>query len=203
MRFENIQSVLPKEVRGQSWPWRSLQKHVKMTSNYLLVDGLSQSWPWRSLQRHVEMTFNYILVDGLGWDLRIFNLTHQKRSEPELTAEERSLQTHVKMTSKYILVDGLEWDLRIFNLIHQERSEPKLTLEVTSKTCQNDFKLLLCGWFGMRFENIQSDPPRDVRSQSWPQRSLQKHVKIISNYILLDGLAFEVILTCFWSDLQG
>ena len=25
----------------------------------------------------------------------------------------------------------------------------------------NDFKLHICGWFGIRIENIQSDPPKD------------------------------------------
>ena len=43
---------------------------------------------------------------------------------------------------------------------------PQLTSEVTSKTCQNDFKLHTCGWFGMIFENIQSDLPNEVRGQS-------------------------------------
>ena len=35
-----------------------------------------------------------------------------------------------------------------------------------SKTGQNDFKLHSFGWFGMIFENIQSDPPKEVRGQS-------------------------------------
>ena len=39
MIFENIQSDPPKEVRGQSRTWRSLQKHVKMTSNFILVEA--------------------------------------------------------------------------------------------------------------------------------------------------------------------
>ena len=67
---------------------------------------------------------------------------------------------------------------------------PNLTSEVTSKTCQNDFKLHTCGWFGMIFENIQSDLPNEVRGQSWPRRSLQKHVKMTSNYILVVGLGW-------------
>ena len=49
-----------------------------------------------------------------------------------------------------------------------------MTSEVTSKTCQNDIKLHTCGWFGMIFEDIQSDLPKEVRGQSWPWRSLQK-----------------------------
>ena len=59
VRIENIQSDPIKEVRGQSWPPRSIQKHIEMTSN---------------------CTF----VDGLGLDLRIFNLTQQKRSEAKV-----------------------------------------------------------------------------------------------------------------------
>ena len=48
------------------------------------------------------MTSNYILVDGLGLELRIFNLTHQKRSEAKV-----DLGGHFKNMSNYILVDGL------------------------------------------------------------------------------------------------
>ena len=44
IRFENIQSDPPKEVRGKSCSWRSLQKHIKMTSNYIHVDGLGLDW---------------------------------------------------------------------------------------------------------------------------------------------------------------
>ena len=43
------------------------------------------------------------------------------------------------------------------------------------------------GWFGMILENIQSDLLKEVRSQSLPWRSYQKHVKMTSNYILVDG----------------
>ena len=54
---------------------------------------------------------------------------------------------------------------------------PKLTLEVTSKTCQNDFKLHTCGWFWMIFENNQSDPPKEVRGQISSQTiHLQKNI---------------------------
>ena len=61
----------------------------------------------------------------------------------------------------------------------------KLELE---KKAKNWLKLKNCGWFGMIFENIQSDSPNEVRSQSSSQRPLQKHVKMTSNYILVDGL---------------
>ena len=44
-----------------------------------------------------------------------------------------------------------------------------------------------CGWFGMIFENIQSDPPKEVRGQSRTWRSLQKHVKMTSNFILVEA----------------
>ena len=59
-----------------------------------------------------------------------------------------------------------------------------MTSEVNSKTGQNDDKLHTCGWFwfGMVFENIQSDPPKEVRGQSRPRRSLQKHVEMTSNF---------------------
>ena len=82
MIFENIQSDLLKEVRGQSWPWRLLQKHVKMTSKY-------------------------ILVDGLGWYLRIFNLTCLKRSEAKV-----DLRGHFKNMSKWLQITYLwiVWD---------------------------------------------------------------------------------------------
>ena len=82
MIFENIKSDLPKEVRGQSWPWRSHQKHVKMTSNY-------------------------ILVDGLKWYLRIFNLTYLKRSEAKV-----DLQGYFKNMSKWLQITylWLVWD---------------------------------------------------------------------------------------------
>ena len=88
--------------------------------------------------------------------------------------------------------DGLGCYLRIFNLTIQKRSEPKLTLEVTSKSCQNDFKFHISGWFGVRIENIQSDHPKEVRGQSWPRRSLQKQVEMTSNFTLLDGLGLEL-----------
>ena len=74
MIFENIQSDPPTEVRGQSWPQRSIQKHFKMTSNY-------------------------ILVDGLGWYLRIFNLTCLKRSEAKV-----DLWGHFKNMSKWLQI---------------------------------------------------------------------------------------------------
>ena len=67
-----------------------------------------------------------------------------------------------------------------------------MTSKVTSKTSQNDFKLHICGWFGFRIENIQFDHPNKVRGQSWPQRSLQKHVKITSNCTFEDCLGLEL-----------
>ena len=71
------------------------------------------------------------------------------------------------MTSNFTLVDGLGLELRIFNPPKEVRGQrQKLTLEVTSKTSQNDFKLHICEWFGVRIENIQSDPPKDVRGKS-------------------------------------
>ena len=63
-----------------------------------------------------------------------------------------------------------------------------MTLEVTSKTFQNDYKFHISGWFGVRIENIQSGLPKEVRGQSRPWRSLQKHVEMTSNFILVDGL---------------
>ena len=52
-----------------------------------------------------------------------------------------------------------------------------MTSEVTSKTCQNDFKLHTCGWFWMIFENNQSDPPKEVRGQISSQTiHLQKNI---------------------------
>ena len=57
-------------------------------------------------------------------------------------------------------MDGLGF--RLENI----QSRPKLTLEVASKTCQNDLKLHICGWFGARIENIQSGPSKEFRGQS-------------------------------------
>ena len=100
--YSIVYSKKLKEVRGQSWPWQSLQKHVKMTSNC-------------------------IFVDGLGLELRIFNLTHQKRSEAKV-----DLRGHFKNMSKWLqishLVDGLGLELRLFNLTQQKRSEAKVDL---------------------------------------------------------------------------
>ena len=84
------------------------------------------------------------------------------------------------MTSNFTLVDGLGLELRIYNLTHQK---PELTSEVTSKICQNDFKFHISGWFRVRIENIQSDPPR---------KSIQKHVEMTSNFTLVDGLRLEL-----------
>ena len=67
-----------------------------------------------------------------------------------------------------------------------------MTLEVTSKTCQNDFKLHTYGWFGLIFENIKSDLPKEVRGQSWPWKSLQKQVKMTSNCTFVNGLGLEL-----------
>ena len=86
------------------------------------------------------------------------------------------------------------------------QSRPKLTLEVASKTCQNDFKFHICGWFEVGIENIQSDPSKDVRGQSWPRNNFfwWVRLKILnSNPKPSTNVKFEVILTCFWSDLQG
>ena len=44
---------------------------------------------------HVKITSNFTLVDGLGLELRIFNLTHQKRSEAKV-----ELRGHFKNMSK-------------------------------------------------------------------------------------------------------
>ena len=70
------------------------------------------------------------------------------------------------MTSNFTLMDGLGLDLKIFNLTHQKRSEAKVDLGGHFKICQYDFKLHTCGWFGMIFENIQSDPQKEVKGQS-------------------------------------
>ena len=48
------------------------------------------------------MTSNFRLVDGFELELRIFNLTHLKRSEAKV-----DLGGHFKNMSNYILVDGL------------------------------------------------------------------------------------------------
>ena len=45
------------------------------------------------------------------------------------------------------------------NLTHAE----KLKFE---KKGQNWLELKNCGWFGVRIENIQFDPPKEVRGQS-------------------------------------
>ena len=60
----------------------------------------------------------------------------------------------------------------------------KLELE---KKAKNWLEIRNGGWFGMILENIQSDLLKEVRSQSLPWRSYQKHVKMTSNYILVDG----------------
>ena len=199
VRIENLWSNPPKEVRGQSWLQRSLQKHVEMTptkrgQRLKLTSEVTsktcqndfkfhisrwswevrgQSWPRRSLQKHVKMTSNCILVDGLGWCLRLFNLTQQKRSKAKVDPG-----GHFKNMSKWLQIRYLwmVWDdIQDYSIWPTKRGQrPKLTSEVTSKTCQNDFKLHTCGWFGMIFENIQSDLPKEVRGQSWPWRSLQK-----------------------------
>ena len=60
------------------------------------------------------------------------------------------------------------------------------------KKGQNWLELKKCGWFGVRIENIQFDPPKEIRGQSWPRRSLQKQVKMTSNFTLVDGLGLEL-----------
>ena len=50
------------------------------------------------------------------------------------------------------------------------------------------FEIEKLNWYGIKLKNIQSGPPKEVRGQSCTQRSLQKHVKMTSNYILVDGL---------------
>ena len=109
------------------------------------------------------------------------NLTHVKNWNL------KKGQKLVGITKLWMVWDDI-WKYSIWSTKSCQR--PKLTSEVTSKTCQNDFKLHTCGWFGMILEDFQSDPPKEVRGQSWPQRSLQRCVKMTSNYILVDGLGW-------------
>ena len=45
------------------------------------------------------------------------------------------------------------------------------------------WELLNYGWFGSYFENIQSDPTKEARGQSWPWRPPDNHVKISLNHL--------------------
>ena len=107
------------------------------------------------------MTSNFTLVDGLGLELRIFNLTHQKRSEAKV-----DLGGHFKNKSKCTFVDGLGLELRIFYLTHQKRSEAKNDLKGHFKNMSKSLQIYISGWFEVGIENIQSDPSKEVRGQS-------------------------------------
>ena len=43
------------------------------------------------------------------------------------------------------------------------------------------WELYICGWFGCYLKDVHSDLPNEARGQSWPQRSDDHSVKMISN----------------------
>ena len=66
---------------------------------------------------------------------------------------------------------------------------PKLTSNVAPKTCQNVFELHTCGWFRMRFENIKSDPQKEVRGQLTSEVTSKT---CQYNFIFVDGLGWDL-----------
>ena len=66
---------------------------------------------------------------------------------------------------------------------------PKLTSDVAPKTCQNVFELHTCGWFRMRFENIKSDPQKEVRGKLTSEVTSKT---CQYNFIFVDGLGWDL-----------
>ena len=112
-------------------------------------------------------------VDGLGLELRIFNLTHQKRFEAKV--DPRSLfKIRLKwlQIASFLMVWSYNWEYSIW---------PTKT-EVFSKSCWNDLKLHICWWFWDRIENV------------WPTQNRSKA------FFDLNMLEWLQISSIFWHD---
>ena len=59
-----------------------------------MMGNLMQAKNW-NLKKMTKIGWNQKIVEGLGLELRIFNLTHQKRSEAKV-----DLGSHIKNMSK-------------------------------------------------------------------------------------------------------
>ena len=139
----------------------------KIANNFLKGDGNNDGEP----DTHRKLEFekkakNWLelkILDGLGWNLKIFNLTHQKRSEAkvDLRGNFKNISKWLQITYLWMVWDDI-WEYSIWPTKRGQR--PKLT----------------------------SEAKVDLRGQSWPERSLQKNVKMTTNFILVDGLGLDL-----------
>ena len=140
--LKDIQSDLPHEARGQTWPWRSHYHSVKWYQiksrghpNYLNAyhrpkiqkksfnqkpearnsdNGEIMGEGWNS-HMWSEIDRNCIFVDGLGAIWKIFNQNSHMRPEAKL-----DLRGHMTTQSKWSsLASGLMWEvwLNIFQIV--------------------------------------------------------------------------------------
>ena len=87
--------------------WKaSKSRNAPLKRGMVMMGNLThvENWNWK---KRPKIGWNKEIVDGLGWYLRIFNLTHQKRSEAKV-----DLGGHFKSMSKWVQITyfWMVWD---------------------------------------------------------------------------------------------
>ena len=129
---------------------------------------------------------NCIFVDGLGAIWKIFVQTNQKRPEAKVDHSVKMISNQfqgpspvprgpssAKDSEKMFQIEARgqkQWNLR--------NNERRLELSSVVRFWR---ELHICGWFGCYLKDIHSDQPKEARGQSWPLRSDDHSVKMISN----------------------
>ena len=145
---------------------------------------------------------NCIFVDGLGAIWKIFIQTNQKRPEVKMTTLSKWYQINSRGHPQYLGAQMISnqfqgqspvprgpsmanYSEKMFQIEARgqkqwnwRNNERRLELSPVVRFWR---ELHICGWFGCYLKDINSNKPKEARGQSWPRRSDDHSVNMLSN----------------------